>query len=387
MNAPLTDLPRILFVDDEPRVLDSLALTLRREYEVHLANGADEALSMLKSKGPFSVICSDMRMPGTNGATLLSMAMRMYPETTRILLTGEPGRDAAVNAVNEGQIFRFLTKPCPQDRLKTAIAAGVAQHQLVSAERVLLQETLIGCIKALVDVLAITNPVAFGRASRVQRLAIEFAADLGCAGFWQLEAAAMLSQLGYLSLPTELVEKMFYGKKLTPEEQVLADGVPQVANRLLANIPRIESVLQILAAIETPQNPPPQPVNASPGQPNLALGARILSLVLDYDAMIVQGVAPDVAIGSLRTRQGKHDPSLITKLSDHVGTKSKRAETREMPLRMVHIGMTFMDELRTNFGVLIVPKGFEVTESFCERMRNFNEALLAENVRMMVRLG
>src|SRR6185437_11329586 len=173
---------------------------------------------------------------------------QFFPDTTRILLTGEPGRDAAVNAVNKAQIFRFLTKPCAPDALKAAVEAGVTQHRLVNAERSILKETLNGCIKALVDVLALTNPVAFGRASRVKRTAMEFAAKLECKDFWQLEAAALLSQIGYLSLPAELVEKLYYGEQLTTEEKILASGAPEVVSSLLENVPRLEPVIQILTA-------------------------------------------------------------------------------------------------------------------------------------------
>ncbi len=80
---------------------------------------ANSALQILKEKGAPAVIVSDMRMPGMDGATLLKHVKQLYPETTRILLTGEPGRDAAIAAVNEGQIFRFLTKPCPPDQLRS----------------------------------------------------------------------------------------------------------------------------------------------------------------------------------------------------------------------------------------------------------------------------
>jgi len=151
------ELPSILCVDDEPRVVDSLAVHLRRDYQVLAANGGNSALQILKEKGAPAVIVSDMRMPGMDGATLLKHVRQLYPETTRILLTGEPGRDAAISAVNEGQIFRFLTKPCPPDQLRSAIDAGVVHHRLLIAEKVLLQQTLIGCIKALVDILAITT--------------------------------------------------------------------------------------------------------------------------------------------------------------------------------------------------------------------------------------
>ena len=161
-------LPRVLCVDDEARVVEGLVLHLRKDYEVHTALSGADALRQLKEMGGAAVIVSDMRMPGMDGATLLQHVMQVSPDTTRILLTGEPGRDAAVSAVNTAHIFRFLTKPCPPDQLKAAIEAGVGQYRLVNAERSILKETLIGCIKALVDVLAITNPVAFGRASRVK---------------------------------------------------------------------------------------------------------------------------------------------------------------------------------------------------------------------------
>src|SRR5215472_11762402 len=247
MSRP--ELPRILCVDDEARIVEGLVLHLRREYQVFTAHSGQEGLSQLKQMGGAAVVISDMRMPQMDGATFLQQVLQRYPDATRILLTGEPGRDAAVSAVNKAQIFRFLTKPCPPDQLKAAVESGVMQHRLINAERSILKETLNGCINALIDVLAITNPVAFGRASRVKRMAMEFAGKLDCHDFWQLEAAAMLSQIGYLSLPAELVEKLYYGENLTPDEQNQADEVARVAIRLLEHIPRLDPVLQILTAL------------------------------------------------------------------------------------------------------------------------------------------
>jgi len=368
-------LPTILCVDDEPRVVDGLALHLRRDYEVLTANGGQSALQILKEKGAPAVIVSDMRMPGMDGAALLKQVKHLYPETTRILLTGEPGRDAAIAAINEGQIFRFLTKPCPPDQLRAAIEAGVIHHRLQRAERVLLQETLVGCIKALVDILAITNPVAFGRATRVKRLATDLAAALGNKGFWQLEAAAMLSQIGYISLPVELVEKLYYAKRLTPEERALADGAPFVAQKLLGHIPRLEPVMEILAASQDAKsNVPDAPIK---------LGAGILRLVLEYDAHIAQGLPVSGAIAAIRAHAVRHDPTLVDGLESMIGPAAGTGLISEVSVGRVTPGMVFMDDLRTSVGTLLVPKGFEVTETFLERMRNFGSAILQERVRVM----
>jgi hypothetical protein len=207
---------------------------------------------------------------------------------------------------------------------------------------------------------------------------MEFASDLGCKNFWQLDAAAMLSQLGYLSLPVELVEKLYYGERLTPDERTLAAGVSEVANKLLGHIPRLEPVLQILGALNAPNDP-------SVAQGTIALGAQILSAVLDYDSLVAQGNKPETAIQQLRGMNGKHDAALIDKLRMRVGSSRQDGEVRHLQLRLVKPGMIFMDDLRSEFGVLVVPRGFEVSDSFVARMRNYGSTLLGTEVRVMVK--
>ncbi len=366
--------PCIVCVDDEPRVTEGLALLLRHEYHVITAAGGQEALDRLREVGAPAVVVSDMRMPGMDGAALLKIVRRSYPEATRILLTGEPGRDAAVAAINEGQIFRFLTKPCASEQVLAAVEAGVAYHRLLTAEKTLLQETLIGCIKALIDVLAITNPVAFGRSNRVKDLAMEVAQAAGQPRLWQLQAAAMLSQIGYISLPVELVEKLYYGQKLTREEKILADGAPAVAQTLLGRIPRLEPVLEILALSRKSAG-----VAADSA---VTLGADILRLVLEYDLQIVNGSTAQMATLALQARTGTHDKHLVDLLAGVVGAGARRSEIIEIQLRQVKPGMVILDDVRTHMGTVLAPKGFEVTEVFIERMRNFGPESLAERIRV-----
>jgi hypothetical protein len=314
-----------------------------------------------------------------DGAVLLHCVMRLFPDTTRILLTGEPGRDAAVAAVNKAQIFRFLTKPCPPDQLRHAVEAGVTQHRLMAVERTILKETLLGCIKALIDVLAITNPVAFGRASRLKRLAVEFAHSRDNTDFWQLEAAAMLSQLGYLSLPAQLVEKLYYGEKLTAEEQGLAHAVPTVAMNLLANIPRLEPVIEILAALTWSDAR-----IAELGDGTIGTAARILALVLEYDNLVTQGHSMDVAVQTLRQRPTRYGAQLLEQFATHLGAGAGGDVLRDLPLRSVLPGMIIMQDVRTHMGTLLVARGFEVSATFLERIPNFGPDLMRESVKVLV---
>jgi len=377
MAAPSTpELPRILCVDDEPRILESLTLNLRRHFLISTAHSAASALDLLASSTPPAVVISDMRMPVVDGAALLKRVAQLYPETTRILLTGETGRDAAAAAVNEGQIFRFLTKPCPPGDVRAAVDAGVIQHKMLMAEKRLMQETLLGCINALIDVLSMTNPVAFGRTNRVKRMATELSVALGMEGFWQLEAAAMLSQIGYISLPAELVEKLYYGQKLSAEETALSAGAPKVARTLLARIPRIEAVVQILA------NSQDQPGDSA-AVGILKQGADILRLVLAYDALIVAGNSVNIAIQALRDRARPQEEKLLDTFAQIVGADAGKQEIRESLVAALSPGMIILDDLRTAVGTLLVPKGFEVTETFLERTRNFEATLLQSKVRVM----
>jgi DNA-binding NtrC family response regulator len=161
--------PRVLCVDDEPNVLEGLRRQLRRHFSVATANGGILALEVLEREGPFAVVVSDMRMPEMDGAAFLGRVREQAADTVRVLLTGQADLDATIAAVNEANIFRFLTKPCPTESLITALNAAVEQHRLIMAERVLLEQTLHGSVKALTDILGLANPTAFGRAARAKK--------------------------------------------------------------------------------------------------------------------------------------------------------------------------------------------------------------------------
>jgi DNA-binding NtrC family response regulator len=130
--------PRILCVDDEPRVLEGLERVLRGDYDVVTAVGAQAALACLNPSEPFAVVMTDLRMPGMSGAALLAEMKQRAPDTVRLLLSGQGDLKPTVLAANEGHIFRVLSKPCPVATLLQALADAVAQYRLLSSEKLLL---------------------------------------------------------------------------------------------------------------------------------------------------------------------------------------------------------------------------------------------------------
>jgi response regulator RpfG family c-di-GMP phosphodiesterase len=230
-------------VDDEPAVLDGLRRQLRRSFDVVTATSGAEALQLLAddagTDGPgtgFAAVISDMRMPQMDGATLLTQVRASWPDTTRLLLTGHSDMDAAVAAINHGQIFRFLTKPCPIETVTSCLHDAVNQHRLIVGERELLELTLRGCIQALTDCLSLANPIAFARAARVRDLVTGLAGVLEVSDPWVPEVAAVLSQLGAVVLPDSVADKLHRGAPLAPSEQTMANRLPAIAEQVLARI-------------------------------------------------------------------------------------------------------------------------------------------------------
>jgi signal transduction histidine kinase len=132
----------VLFVDDEPQVLLGLKNVLRHRFDVTTAGGGQEGLECLTQAGPFTVVVSDFRMPGMNGAEFLRRVRDVVPDTVRMLLTGQAGLEDTISAVNEGHIFRFLAKPCPAPVLIQALDGAVEQARLVTRDRELLESKL-----------------------------------------------------------------------------------------------------------------------------------------------------------------------------------------------------------------------------------------------------
>ncbi len=373
----------ILCVDDEPHILEGLKLNLRRRFEVLTATGGPEALRLLEANPGISVIISDMRMPEMDGATFLSKAKQIAPNATRLLLTGQADLESTIQAVNEGQIFRFLAKPCPPSTLLAEVETSSEQHRLVTSERVLLEQTLRGCIQMLADVLALTNPLAFGRAMRVKTLVSELAAKLELPDRWQVEVAAMLSQLGFISLPPATVEKLYVGNPLTAEEQKMVARLPVITEQILAHIPRLETVRAMLAQQAKP--PLGKDLSKVDVRERLMLqGAEMLRLAIELDELESRGRSTSEAVASIQTKGNRYDPAILAAFLSLSGLRERQRRLRSVPLNALAIGMVLLEDVRLTNGSLLVARGYEVTGGFLERAKNFR-GMIVEPLKVTTR--
>lgn len=356
----------ILFVDDEPNVLEALQRQLRGRYAVETAAGGAAGLHALDTRGPFAVVVSDMRMPDVTGVRVLAHARVRQPAATRVLLTGHADLASAIEVVNQGNVFRFLTKPCPPGEMAIALDAAVAQHRLVVAERELLDQTLRGSVTVLGEVLALTNPAAFGQTVRVQQLLRSLAGRVEGADDWEVDVAAVLSRLGCVAVPEGVIVAAQRGAMLTPDDRRLLDGVPVITRQLLAPIPRLERVLEVIACLDKPFYDPLRVGQERMGT-DLPPGARLLTVAFDYDTLVARGVPPALALDQLKSREGWYDPAVLTALGEKLRA-DETPEVREVPVAALARGMILVDNVYSDRGVLLLGSGTPITEPLKHRL-------------------
>ncbi len=366
---------KILCVDDDANILAAFQRNLRKQFTLEIALSGEEALAALNAKGPYAVLVADMQMPGMNGVQLLTRAGEQWPDTVRVMLTGNADRDTAIEAVNQGHIFRFLTKPCPPERLAVTLAAGLQQYRLVTAERELLEKTLSGSVRLLTDLLSVTDPTSFGQGQALKEYVRAFARELKISQTWDLEVAALLCRIGCVTIPAPLLAKAREGGAVTACEAELLARVPEIGARLLANIPRLETVSRIVLYQDKHYDGSGFPSDHVAGQ-DLPIGARILKVLADLSGLEASGRPRFKALEEMHQRRGWYDPTVLeaafvcfdVSLPEGEHPRSKERSLRANELR---VGQQFLTEVRTTDGMLIVTAGTTISPVLLERLHNF----------------
>jgi CheY-like chemotaxis protein len=374
---------RILFVDDEPNVLDGIRRTLRKQGEIYTAASGAEGLRVLSESAPFALVVSDMRMPIMNGAQFLAKVREHAPDTVRMILSGQADLQATIAAVNDGHIYRFLSKPCPPEQLLGAIEDGLKQYRLLTAEKVLLEQTLNGSVQMLIEILGMVSPAASARAARLQRHVIELATALSLPERWQWGLAALVSQIGCVALPKELLSKVEADQSLSEEERSLYESHPEVAGKLLAGIPRLEDVAAIVTAQFMVLDCTNQPPDMRQWDVR-TVGQLLLRTSFEFDRLTTRGVSREATVERLRALKPGFPPSIVKALLTLSCTGVERI-VREVRLKDLAIGMILDQDLVSPKGIRLVPMGQEVTRALIVRLTSIAGGVgVAEPFRVRV---
>ncbi|MFT3780840.1 MAG: response regulator [Nibricoccus sp.] len=367
---------KILFVDDDPNLLAAFQRNLRKLYTFDTATSGPEALDLITSSGPYAVVVADMQMPGMNGIELLTKICELNPDTVRLMLTGNADQKTASDAVNQGHIFGFLNKPCEQEALKLTLESALRQYALVATERELLEGTLSGAVKVLSDVLSMIDPAAFGRGQKLRDSVRTFGRWLGMPTTWQYEMAALLGDIGLVSVPSLVLRKMEVGADLAAREKALLDKTPKIGHDLLVGIPRLEPVAKMVLYQNKNFDGGGFP-NDDVARDNIPLGSRVLKILRDRVLLEAEGIVKKRAYDTMKARSGVYDPVMLDNCFKCFEAFLENSISADRPVLSLQVhelqpGQILVSDVKTAGDVLLVAAGNKLSEIMINRLNNYS---------------
>jgi len=374
---------RVLCVDDEPNILLAYRRRLRKKVKhIDTALGGEEGLKTIEARGPYAVVISDLKMPGMSGIGFLSRVGEEYPDTVKVMITGYGDLNSAMTAVNEGNVFRFLTKPVDTDRFVKTIKDSIRQYQLIIAERELLEKTLKGSIHVMTEVLSQVNPIAFSRTKRLKEYCQHIADKLKIEDRWKLEIAAMLSQIGCITLHPDTLEKIYAHQELEHEEKEAYYSHPEIGAELLSAIPRLEDVSEIIRHQMDPEERGGNRIDIDSQFTSLA--SQILNVVLEFDNLSMHGESNRKIINKLKNRPDYYNREIVSALEELAFRKVEK-DIKSLKVADMDKGMIFDQDVKNHRGLLLVARGQEASFSIIERLKKFaSRQEMDEPIRMRV---
>ncbi len=363
----------ILLVDDDVNLLSSMKRQFRGKFDFETATSGEEAVEKISGGMIPGVVVCDMRMGGMNGVATLAKIKEISPDTVRLMLTGNADMQTAIDAINDGSIFRFLTKPCPAEQMEAGLLAAQDQYRLVMAERELLEKTLAGSVKVLIDMLAMASPLAFGRATRIRGWARKVAAALNLPQRWQIEIAAMLGPIGLLSVPPEVIAKLHAKQPLSEVERKMIDRSPEAARTVIAHIPRLAGVAKVVSLINRGFDGSGFPEDGPKGV-EIPLDARVLKILTEL-SNIATGPSPNRAdFDALSLRSGHFDPSLFERVRAALEVDTNLAHgqrpVKKLATAVLLPDMVLAADVVTADGRLVLSALVQISETHVESLRN-----------------
>lgn len=351
---------RVLFVDDDENILAAFRRQFRKAFDIATASSGAAGLDILVQTPPFAVVVADMRMPGMDGVQFLARVKDIAPHTSRIMLTGHAEIGTAIDAVNNGKIFRFLTKPCSSEDLSQAVESGIRQNHLITAEQELLEKTLSQSVQLLSEVFSLSSPTAYSRTLRINTTVQQIVSRMGLENVWQYKLAAMLSQIGCVAISPQVLEKVATGRPLTREEENTFGSHPIIGSRLIRSIPRLEVVAAMVAG-QLKHFDEYELIAWSKEEQEANLGAQILKAAQDYDQLTQTNLSHSEAVNVLEGRSGWYNPAVIKAI------RKEKLQVNSLIFKLVNVkaldvGMILDEDVYSKDGKLLGARHDKITQ-------------------------
>jgi response regulator RpfG family c-di-GMP phosphodiesterase len=411
---------KVLLVDDEENVLNSLIRLLRKEnYEVFTATSGSAGLDIIKGQN-ISVILSDQGMPGMMGTDFLNKVKEESPSTIRIMLTGQADIKAAMEAINKGEVYRFITKPWNDNEILMTIKQALHQYELVEENKRLnlqireqneqlknlnqnleqkvkertaeiqkmykelnilhkqLKESFVDSVKMFADLLELYDSYSAGHSKRVAVISSAVAKhyDLNDDELLDLEFAALLHDIGKIGIPSDIAKKDPYS--LSQFEQQHYEQHPALGQICIHGIEKLQKAGVLIRHHHESFNGTGFP-DGLRGE-NIPLGSRIMAVADAYDKLknsrqLSKAHTEESIYSYLKKNKGVgFDPSVVEITTEFLTDRSSQREDSieaEISISELTEGMILSKDVCSSQGVLLVPKGETVKRSYLEKLSNY----------------
>ncbi len=386
---------KILVVEDESITARNIQNQLKGlGYRVPgVASSGEEAIQKAEEMRP-DLVLMDIKLKGNMDGIQAAEQIQTSFDIPVIYLTAYAD-EAILQRAKVTEPYSYILKPFDVRELQTNIEVALYKHKMeeklraINAEqKILLEKTLTGSVRVLIEILSQVNPKAFGRASRIRGDVKDIATQLQLPNVWQFELAAMLSQIGCVTLPPKICDKVYAGESLSRDELEMFSSHPSIGCELLANIPRLETIARM---VEGQQQHFEEKLTS---EDMATLGAQILKVTLDFDQLTAQGLSHKAVFSKLREQISQYNPEVLAILENlKIGevTKEERVEDiteselkgdivedkddwwiDNITVSELKIGMIADEDIRSKSGHLLMSKEQEVTQAFLVRLNNLS---------------
>ncbi|MBN2712973.1 MAG: response regulator [Planctomycetes bacterium] len=403
---------KVMLVDDEQGVLNALERLLRRDkYEIIKAGGGREAIELMKLHSDIALIISDMRMPDVDGAKVMEEAYKLTPDSIRIALTGYADSDTIMNCINHGQVRQFFLKPWNDDELRTMVKENVTIYNISKENKKLeeqiyeqnmqlqsmneelekkvairtealvkareaIRDSMKSVLSLLTGMMEMHAPGTRGHCRRVADLSLRLAKalNLGEDQLWEIEAAALVHDIGKIALPSYLNGKSMHD--MSAEEREEYKKHPAIGRDLLAEIPGFENIADLICNHHESVSGNGFPTGAKGD--SIPLGGRIMAVADSFDRYCHPTgggilMAKSKAFKFLEMAAGnKLDPDLVALFlkADIPSYTDEGAHEVEMGINHLVPGMILSKDITNIIGKSLVKKNTTLTLDIIDQIAN-----------------
>ena len=365
---------KILIVEDE-EINRNIITEQLKKYELILkeVENGKQALKILELD-KFDLILLDIQMPEMDGYEVLEKLKKdeKLKHIPVIMITSVDDIKSVARCISMGA-EDYLIKPFEPVVLTARIKNSLDKYSALKNEKELLEKTLTGSIKILIELLSVFRPNIFGQTARIRSICRGIAKKLNIKELWHIEVASLLSQLGSIVLSPDIVEKIEINANLLPNEKKEFEKSPQFGYNFVKQLPRLEKVAQIILH----QNADFHKITSIPPdreRPNVPMEAFILKLAIDFNRQLNMGLNFTEIMEDLIKKKEKYHPKALSTLNEMIQKEVKR-DIRSYNISAIEPGMIFMENVMTESGSQIIAKGQEASATLLVRLKNIKKRM------------